>query len=123
MLIQYIIPRLNFSTTTEPQQMASADDGTSQLVGNGFSNTADMVEEYEAPTGLGSFGPTYGFGNDAANGAKADKPSATVESHLLPPAALLTVLRKRNTTETDPLKWSKLSLKHQKKENIVAFRH
>ena len=69
-----------YSVTTEPQQKASADDnnGAAQLVGNGFSMAAVIVEEYEAPAGFGS------FEDDAPFGSGADKPTSTAESHLPP---------------------------------------
>lgn len=43
-----------------------------------------MVEEVETPAGLGSFGPIYGYGNDAVSATGADKPSTTAESHSPP---------------------------------------
>ena len=74
-----------YSTTNEPQQKASADDenGAAQLLDNGFQMSAVMVEELDAPEGLGSFGPIYGFG-DAPFGAGANKPTTTAESHSPP---------------------------------------
>ena len=43
-----------------------------------------MVEEFETPAGLGSFGPIYGYGNDAVSATGADQPGTTAESHSPP---------------------------------------
>ena len=50
-----------------------------------------MVEEVETPAGLGSFGPIYGYGNDAVSATGADQPGTTAESHSPPPPSSSTI--------------------------------
>ena len=50
---------------------------------------AAMVEEFETPAGLGSFGPIYGYGNDAVFATGADKLSTTAESHSPPSSSTI----------------------------------
>ena len=114
-----------YSTTNEPQQKASADDenGAAQLLDNGFQMSAVMVEELDAPEGLGSFGPFYGFG-DAPFGAGANKPTTTAESHSPPSSSTVDGVEEDDyagNTSTSMDKY--VSSKTSKMEYILAFRH